>query len=155
MRLTGTQKCGQPTWRLRWNTKIISLFYAVPTTRRWFSYGGLITSLSPSRLSEDNRHEGQAHTIEPGTVAGVTLRCSASSSHSPANQRTIAYPRAILWNKNAHANENYMSVSIKAMPRVIAACKYTLQIHGGTTSMSTFRVIPPLKFLRIKFFGFL
>ena len=52
-----------------------------------------------------------------------------------------------------------MYVSIKAMLGVIASrncvSKYTMQIHGGTTSMSTVIDIPPPKLVRIKFFDFL
>ena len=47
-----------------------------------------------------------------------------------------------------------MYVVIKAMLSGIASCKFTLQIHGGTTSMSTVIVIPPPELVRIKFFDF-
>jgi len=72
-------------------------FYEMSLSAMIYHGGLVILPLVPSLMSEDiNDIRGQAHTIRPGTVGRVTTQCSVSSSHSPANQRTIAYPRAIL-----------------------------------------------------------
>ena len=138
---------------LRWNTKIISLFYAEPTTRRCFS---MVASLLPSVQVEYPKNNqpwrSSSHHRDPAQ-AWRYPNCSISSSPNPVSN--VLLPILVqLLKANARLGKLYVCLHTKINAKPRPKSKARQLMAGRISRVSTFMNIRASELLRIKFFGF-